>query len=360
MNNQNQDLLSRMMAAFQGRFRLTAIDVADCPVFLAMAVPLSLGFTGLKPRLPSGRGFTANHAMLSAAGETIELEASLAANCGFLRSRMVSRGGFDFISAADLMTGRNEEIAAQEVFLDYAQVFGEDIRTEADSNGCATGRTLAEATERALLECIERDAAGIWWYGRQPLPHAGTDVLEKTIPRLAWWLSERERVTRLVDITSDIGVPVLAAVSSETDGSRVALGFSAATDVQSAALSAVSEMVQTEISMAMAERANNPELSHWLASASTLTMPQFQPGAAGGTLQEFGKTLVLEKLAARGFRALSIDLTQPNAPAHTVRVIVPGLCNLRRPVNPDRIIAHMTSRSGGLPGPQDFETLTPY
>ena len=30
------------------------------------------------------------------------------------------------------------------------------------------------------------------------------------------------------------------------------------------------------------------------------------------------------------------------------------------PVNPDRIIAHLISRSGGLPGPQDFETLTPY
>ena len=27
MNNQNQDLLSRMMAAFQGRFRLTAINI---------------------------------------------------------------------------------------------------------------------------------------------------------------------------------------------------------------------------------------------------------------------------------------------------------------------------------------------
>ena len=55
-----------------------SLAVADCPVFLAIACPEADGVTGLKPRLPAGRGLSQAEALITAAAEAVELRASLA------------------------------------------------------------------------------------------------------------------------------------------------------------------------------------------------------------------------------------------------------------------------------------------
>jgi ribosomal protein S12 methylthiotransferase accessory factor YcaO len=356
MNALPLDLLHRTLSALSGQFQVQLVDIPDCPVFLAAAMPLSPEVTGSRPRFPAGRGLTARQAMTSAAAEAVELKASLARNCKSVLHGIGKRDGFDHLRAADLESGETVAVAAQSVFLDYAQVFGERLITDADSTGCAAAASRKEARIAALLECVERDAVAIWWYGRQSRPHIGIELLDQVAPRLAWWLGDRVRRTRLIDITSEIGIPVVAAVSSEPDGGAVAIGSAAHPDVRNAAVSAVTEMVQTEVAIQRGDRPNNPELDRWLGTASTVSMPQFAPGGGSDPLPGGKANGARKRVAAAGFRALAVDLSMTGDPLRVMRVLVPGLCALNRRIVADRILAH----PGGVRSAADFETLEPY
>ena len=61
--------------------------------------------------------------------------------------------------------------------------------------------------------------------------------------------SQDGRPTSLLDITTDLGIPVVAAFSTRRDGSAFALGLGARTTQPEAACSAVFEMCQSELSL---------------------------------------------------------------------------------------------------------------
>ena len=136
-------------------------------------------------------------------------------------------------------------------------------------------------------------------------------------------LDGRDRVTRLFDLTTDIGLPVAAAVSARPDGRHVALGAAARPRMAEAALAAVTEMVQTEVAMDAARQVWDPELMLWDAHASFERQPQFRTRA--GTPPVPSDDLA-QRLAELGLRALTVDLTLPDDPLPTMRVLVPGLC----------------------------------
>lgn len=308
------ETLAHLTRALADDFQLVPLDQADCPVFLAVACPLRDDVTGLRPRLPAGRGLTPLQALVSAAAEAVELRASLA------QHHLLRGSGPLMVPARDLLTGQISPVPAQQVYLDCAAVLGEPLTCDATSTGCATGH---EATMTALWECIERDAAALWWHGGVKASALALDLIDRTQPRLNWWLEARPRVTRLFDLTTDIGLPVVAAISADPDGRHVALGTAARPLRADAALSAVTEMVQTEVAMAMARQAADPEVLAWDAFASTDVQPQFRPT---GQARPDPLGDVLQRLADLGHRALAVELTLPGDPLPTMRVLVPGLC----------------------------------
>lgn len=314
---QTLDHLTRALAQ---DFQLVPIDAADCPVFLAAAWPLRDDVTGLKPRLPAGRGLTALQALVATGAEAIELRASLAQSH---LADLTRKAGLAMVRARDLLSGQMEAISAQHVYLDCAAALGEPLVCDATSTGCATGVTRQEATLTALWECIERDALALWWHGGAPASALTLEVIDRSQPRLCWWLEARDRNTTLYDLTTDIGLPVVASVSSDRDGRHVALGTAARPLHADAALSAVTEMIQTEVSMQMARQVQDPEILAWDAFASTMVQPQFRPVAL--TTPSPPENL-LQRLADLGLRALAVELTLPGDPMPTMRVLVPGLC----------------------------------
>ena len=86
---------------------------------------------------------------------------------------------------------------------------------------------MEAAAFAALCECVERDALALWWHGGQGAPTVPTALIDERHPRLSWWLDNRARRTRLYDLTTDLGVPVVAAVSADAAGRSVALGCAA-------------------------------------------------------------------------------------------------------------------------------------
>lgn len=305
-----------------------ALDEPEAPLFLAVALPLDDGVTGLKPRLPAGRGLTLQQAMLSAGAEALELRSSLAQQHADKLRCLPRRDGLAMVEALDMASGAIVEIPAQSVYLDCAAVLSEGLREDADSTGCAVGPDRDEAAARALWECVERDAVALWWHGHRQGGAVATEIIDAQRPRLFWWLHQRQRTTRLIEVTTDIGLPTVVAVAADPDGRRVAVGSAARPALADAALAAVTEMVQTEVSLDHACEAGDPEALVWVATASLLEQPQFSAGPER-PLAPMETATLLARLAELGHRALAVELTLPEDPLPTMRVLVPGLCAMR-------------------------------
>ena len=168
------------------------------------------------------------------------------------------------------------------------------------------------------------------------------DRLDALAPRLSWWLQTRGRQTRLLGLTSESGVPVVVAVSSEADGTTVGYGAAARFSVDAACLAAVTEMVQTETAFFMALAAGDDEARAWQDQASTFVQPQFNPTKDRSppcwpTRDVHG---LLARLDGLGLRALMVDLTLPGDPLSSVRVLVPGLCDMGGRIDQPRFRRH--------------------
>lgn len=361
MNATQQQLQRDLIEHLKSDFQVGLLNLPDCPVFLANAIPRHPAVTGKRMRLPSGRGLTESQAVISAAAEAIELRASLAQNIGERDFDLHVNDGLALVQARSVHGGFAVPLLAQRVFLDWAAERGEPLIEDASSNGCATAASVPEAITRAMLELIERDAMANWWYGRQSRPHIPMAKLDRIQPRLAWWLAQRARQTRLIDITSDIGAPVVAAASAEPDGRRIAIGTAASTDHASALVSAVTEMIQTEVAMTIGGLGENPDLETWISSA-TFTMPQFNPICEAPEQSSPDPIDPLERLHDLGFQVLAVDLTRQGDPLHTARVVVPGLNAMNRVIDKERLLLHLRANPqfGGAASAVDFETLEPY
>ena len=123
------------------------------------------------------------------------------------------------------------------------------------STGCAAGATLADATLRAMLELIERDAVALWWRGgRRGRPIAANSETASTAAALLAELRQGcdTRKTWLLDITTDIRIPVVVAVSADADGYGCACGFASRLTRVEAVRAAIFEMCQAELGLHVA------------------------------------------------------------------------------------------------------------
>ncbi len=117
------------------------------------------------------------------------------------------------------------------------------------SEGCGAGATLADALTHGIFELVERDAFALWWYGGRP-----TRAIEFDTDADAEFTAFRGNVrgtncTRhdlLLDITTDLGVPVAAAVSWDAAGRKIACGTAARSTYGAAIRAAYKEMCQLE------------------------------------------------------------------------------------------------------------------
>src|SRR5882724_2591978 len=88
-----------------------------------------------------------------------------------------------------------------------------------DPSGSAAGTSLEEAVLQGVLELVERDALAIWWYNRVRRPAIALDAVDDPyVRRLVQWYGERGRALWALDLTTDLGIPAVAAVSRARPG----------------------------------------------------------------------------------------------------------------------------------------------
>ena len=146
----------------------------------------------------------------------------------------------------------------------------------------------------------------------------------------------------MLDITTDVGVPAVAAVSCRADGSGFAFGLAARPRLEAAARAAIMEMCQIELADSVvatkrSERGdaalNAQDRIHLRraminADQCILLQPTAEPATHLSILAtEAGEIfgLIVERLKMLGIETFCLDLTRQLLGVPVVRVIAPGL-----------------------------------
>lgn len=258
--------------------------------------------------------------------------------------------------ARSLLDEREVYVPALALYMAYETRTEDEYLCPITSNGLAAGSSPADATLRAVLEVLERDAFMITWLARLETervdasshPHADVVALAAAYRR-------RGVEVRLHRLPTDHPVHIFAAFlrQGSGDGPAVVAGLGADLDPALAARRAVLEAAQ--VRPALRRRARSPEMKKRLASlledprrVTTLddhdllytsrerlgafdflfdldTMPLDWAAPALTADEQLG-TLV-NHFRARGQEILHADLTSPDVGAlglYTSRAILPG------------------------------------
>jgi ribosomal protein S12 methylthiotransferase accessory factor len=317
----------------------------------------------------SGVGLTLRDAFQGCIGEGIEYLSQLQAGT----DRLIESGADEFSAklgpnALELVAALSERRSQPErAFSWYGttkQLDGREVWLPADiclrrplaqrafappyplSIGSAAGPSRDAAALHGLLELIERDAASLWWRGGQlarsiPPQHEALVIADDLLRQLRRGASVQRR-TWVLDITTDIGVPCVVAVSCRTDGSGVAFGLAARPALEAAVRSAIMEMCQLELAdiVVAAKRRergddalNVQDRIHLLRAAidadqCRLLHPVAEHAAHFQIRATEGRVIfevIVRRLEEMGFETFCIDLMRQRFGIPVVRVIVPGL-----------------------------------
>jgi oxazoline/thiazoline synthase len=221
------------------------------------------------------------------------------------------------------------------------------VFARADSNGCAAGAVLEEAVLHGLLELIERDAVAIWWYNRLGRPALDLDRADDPyVADLRQHYAELRREIWALDITSDFGIPTIAALSRRVDQDEEDLiyGFGAHLDPAVALTRALTELNQSLEAVPVADGPassqtylGSDEAVQWWRLARAAEARYLMPDrdVAPRRLQDM-RSLSSEDLCtdtrtcldlavSRDLEVLVLDQTRPDVGFPVVRVVAPGL-----------------------------------
>jgi ribosomal protein S12 methylthiotransferase accessory factor len=209
------------------------------------------------------------------------------------------------------------------------------------TNGLASGNTIEEAVFHALAEVIERDA----WSLVEACRDTGPAVVNMTDPAIIAmqekFAAAQVEVT-VRDITSDIGVPTMAAVADDVllkDPMLLTIGIGTHTSARIAVMRALTEVAQSRLTQIHGAREDTTTAElrkrmgydrakringYWFRDNGTMDYSR----VASTDTDDFKKDIdnILAALKTKGMdRVIVADLTREEIGVPVVRVIVPGL-----------------------------------
>lgn len=241
-----------------------------------------------------------------------------------------------------------------------------DARLMADSNGNAAGSSLEDAVLQGMLELVERDAVALWWYNRttqSPVDLGGDPWIDSLrsvhagLGREVWAL----------DLTSDLGVPVVVALSRRASGERqdIMMGFGAHLDPALALRRALAEMNQMMPAVLQGDGGDDPDLRRWLTTATVANQPHLLPSGSPVHHEDVSSGDLLDdvlevrsRLEQAGLEVFVLDQTRPDIGLPVVKVVVPGLRGFWSRFAPGRLF-DVPVQLGRLASPTPYAELNP-
>jgi ribosomal protein S12 methylthiotransferase accessory factor len=243
----------------------------------------------------------------------------------------------------------------------------------ADSNGNAAGGCLEDAVLQGMLEVVERDAVALWWYNRTQ--QRAVDLAAFADPWIRELLEVYAGLGRdlwVLDLTSDLGIAAMAAISREHGPKEnIMFGFGAHLDPAVALRRALTEANQV-LPLVLGDRCNSDDwdAKHWWDNATVASQPYVLPDPAqpACTPEDFTYEpshdllddvhTVQHRLEAAGLEVLVLDQTRPDLGLPVVKVVVPGMRSMWSRFAPGRLF-EVPVELRRLAEPTPYECLNP-
>ena len=215
---------------------------------------------------------------------------------------------------------------------------------QSNTNGLASGNKLEEAVFHGMMEVVERDAWSIFESKREHKPEISCENTDNEIiiNILAMFRDVGINV-KLIDLTADIKITTVAAVSDDTilkDPALLTLGVGTHLDPEVAVIRALTEVAQSRATQIHGTREDTVRAvfmrkagyqrmkrinSHWFGESDRYVELNELKNASGKSFKEDIETS--KKILSKcGFEdILYVDLTRPEIEIPVVRVIIPGL-----------------------------------
>ena len=197
-------------------------------------------------------------------------------------------------------------------------------------NGSAAGNRIEEAILQAILELVERDAAGIWWYNQICRPAVDLcSVLDPYVDKLIADYSRRGWCVWVLDLTHDLEIPVFAALANSSDGDRFAIGLGCHLDARVAIQRSLTELNQLfdpgragggslEVGRLRSRKFLFP------ARAETIAIESDRVPTGTDTLRDDILNCA-KRLSTAGLELIVVNKTRPDWGVSVCQAIVPGL-----------------------------------
>jgi thioglycine synthase len=210
-----------------------------------------------------------------------------------------------------------------------------------NTNGLASGNTFEEAVFHALSEVIERDAWSLVEACRETGPCV-VDITDPAILDMQEKFSKAQVEVKVRDITSDVGIPTMAAVADDVllkDPMLLTIGIGTHTSARIAVMRALTEVAQSRLTQIHGAREDTTlaELrkkmgyerakrinGYWFKDNGTVDYGRI----TSSDTDDFKKDIenIIDALKKQGMdRVIIVDLTREEIGIPVVRVIVPGL-----------------------------------
>lgn len=210
-----------------------------------------------------------------------------------------------------------------------------------NTNGLASGNTREEAVFHALMEVIERDA----WSLVEATRNTGslvTEISDGIGAELLHRFTDASVDVVIKDITSDIGIPTIAAVADDVllkDPALLTIGMGSHTNAGIALLRALTEVAQSRLTQIHGAREDTTDAGfrkqlgyertkrmnrYWFNGTGEVRFQEIPSFDSDDFLTDI--RYVVSALGRVGLhRVIVVDLTREEIGIPVVRVIVPGL-----------------------------------
>jgi ribosomal protein S12 methylthiotransferase accessory factor len=259
-----------------------------------------------------------------------------------------------WIAGRSLVSGHEVLVPAAFVFVPYhyQRHLGDTPVAQPISTGLACGSTLEDATLSALCEVVERDAFTTTWQATLRRPRISIGSLPDPLPDVLARYHAVGLDVHLVDLTTDVGCPVVLSVAEGFADTSPALAVAAAahTDPATAALKSLEELAHTRkyaaqvmdyqppvpVDVEGGHPAVDGQRAHlgFYCPQESKAAARFLWGSESETsleqVAEHGPTDIrslVARVAATGEDVVAVELTTPDIASiglHVVRVVVPG------------------------------------
>jgi putative methanogenesis marker protein 1 len=215
---------------------------------------------------------------------------------------------------------------------------------QSNTNGLASGNRIEEAVFHGMMEVIERDAWSIFESKRLSKPQINCENTENEIIKNILAMFEEVGIhVKLVDLTADVEISTVAAVSDDTvlkDPALLTLGVGTHLDPEVAVIRALTEVAQSRATQIHGTREDTIRAvfmrkagyermkrinRHWFSESEKSIDLNDIKDISGKSFKEDIETSknIITKC---GFNdIIYVDLTRPEIKIPVVRVLIPGM-----------------------------------